>query len=313
MNKITLLGTCIHGSKLFGLDNPQSDTDTKNLFLPALEDCLLCRAPQNLQSKTGEGADKQEAESFSLQSFLKLAANAEDVAITLLHADDRFIIHDSPTFAMLRRERHRFYTKRMTGQLGYARSQASKYALRADRMAAVERVIATLEKVRDSGVGRLYQCWDDLPDGEHIVRTISENNRDGVDKRIYEVAGKGLPATITPQYALDILTRLRDNYGDRVRAAKSIDGKDWKSLSHAFRVGYQLKHLYEDGDFYFPLPESEFIRAVKEARLSYIDDKLDEKLNDLISEVERAAEASNYPARVNQDWLDGIVLKAYNL
>jgi hypothetical protein len=308
---MTLLGTCIHGSKLFGLDNPQSDTDLKSIFLPALDDCLLLRAPRNTQQKSGEGAGKTEHESFALQEFLKLAANAEDVAITLLHADDRFVRHDSPVFSMLRRERHRFYTKRMSGQLGYARSQASKYALRADRMAAVERVIAVLEQARDRGVGRLYQCWDDLPDGEHIIRTVSDNNRDNVDKRIYEVAGKGLPATITPQYALDILTRLRDNYGDRVRAAKSIDGKDWKSLSHAFRVGYQLKHVYEDGDFYFPLPESDFIRAVKEGRCDYLADKIDEKLNGLIAEVERLAEESDYPAKVDQDWLDQIVLDAY--
>lgn len=308
---MTPLGTVLHGSKLYGLDNANSDTDYKSLFLPDINDCLLLRAPKNLQRKSGVGADKEEHESFALQEFLRLAANAEDIALTMLHAEPRHVIEDSLVFSNLRATRKLLYTKRMTGALGYAKSQVSKYALRADRMAAVEKVIVALEEARDFGAARLYQCWDSLPDGEHILRTTSDNNRDGVDKRIYEVAGKGLPATISPDYALDILCKLRDNYGDRVRAAKNIDGKDYKSISHSFRVGYQLKHIYEDGGFSFPLPESDFIRAVKEARLSYLDNKLDEKLNELITGVERAAEVSTYPARVDREWLDGIVLKAY--
>lgn len=308
---MTPLGTVLHGSKLYSLDNANSDTDYKSLFLPDIADCLLLRAPKNLQRKSGEGSAKEEHESFALQEFLRLAANAEDIALTMLHAEPRHVIEDSSTFTYLRACRVRFYTKRMTGALGYAKSQAAKYSMRADRMAAVEKVIVALELAREFGVARLYQCWDSLPDGEHILRTTSDNNRDGVDKRIYEVAGKGLPATISPDYALDILYKLRDNYGDRVRAAKNIDGKDYKSISHSFRVGYQLKHIYENGGFSFPLPESDFIRAVKEARLSYLDDKLDEKLNDLITTVERAAEVSTYPARVDQKWLDGIVLEAY--
>lgn len=79
------------------------------------------------------------------------------------------------------------------------------------------------------------------------------------------------------------------------------------------RVGYQLLHIFKDGGFSFPLPESDFIRDVKFGRLSYLDDKLGEKLDDLISEVERLAEASDYPEKVPQKFLDGIVLDAYNL
>lgn len=67
------------------------------------------------------------------------------------------------------------------------------------------------------------------------------------------------------------------------------------------------------GDLAFPLPESDFIRDVKFGRLSYLDDKLGEKLDDLISEVERLAEISSHPEKVDQKFLDSLILSAYNL
>lgn len=309
----TLLGTTIHGSKLYRLDGPGSDLDLKSIHLPSLNDCVLLRATKNSQTKEGDGSNKEEHESMALQEFLKFAANGEDIAITVLHSRGDDIQFDSQVYTYLRGARKRFYTKRMRGSLGFATGQSLKYAIRADRMAVVEKVIAALERAEAKGVAKLYQCWDDLPDGEHIVRTTSLGNRDAVDKRIYEVAGKGLPATISPAYGLEILRKIRDAYGERVRAAKNMSGKDMKSLSHSYRVGYQLKHIYQDGGFSFPLPESGFIRDVKFGRLSYLDDKLGERLDDLISEVERLAEASDYPEKVPQKFLDEIVLDAYNL
>lgn len=310
---MTILAKVLHGSRLYRLDGPTSDTDWKVIHLPPIRDCALMRATRNAQYKTGDGAGKVESESFALQEFLKLAANGEDVAVTMLHCSGGDVSLRSPTWDFLRVNRHRFYTRHMRGQMGFAKSQAVKYAMRADRMAAVEQVIASLEQMVASGVGRLYQAWAALPDGEHIRRVIPEHSRDGVDKRVYEVAGKGLPATITPAYGLEILTKLRDQYGDRVRAARSMDNRDMKSISHSFRVGYQLLGIFQRGGFNYPLPESDLIRAIKEGRASYLDDHLDDKLHALIAEVEKAAEASALPERVDQGWLDEIVLDAYGL
>lgn len=309
----TLLGTTIHGSKLYRLDGPGSDTDLKSLRLPSLNDCVLLRATKNSQTKEGEGAAKEEHESIALQEALRFAANGEDLMVTILHATGDDIIADSPTYQFLRANRKRFYSKRMSGSLGYAKSQAFKLGERGNRMAVVEKVLAVIKEAKERGVGRLYQCWDDLPDGEHIIRTTSLNNRDAVDKRIYEVCGKGLPATIEPSYAASILQGVLDRYGDRVRAAKEMSGRDFKAISHSFRVGYQLLHIFKDGGFTFPLPESDFLKDIKYGRLSYLDDKLGEKLDDLISEVERLAEASDYPEKVDQKWLDSLILSAYNL
>lgn len=305
------LAKTVHGSRLYGLDGPDSDFDFKGIHLPPIKDLILGKASHH-QGHVGQIGDvKSEWESFSLQEFLKLAARGEDVAVTMLHCLDSQVLEDSIIFAYLRSHRSQFYTKKMAGSLGYAKNQTSKYALRADRMAAVESVISVLEGMKRDGVGRLGQAWDWVAEGDHVKKTVSPLDR-GTDKRILDVAGKQLPATITPAYGLDILCRLRDGYGERVRVAKSMEGKDLKAVSHAFRVGYQLFHLFKDGDFSFPLPETPFLRDLKFGRLNFVQDKLDDRLNELILEVEKLAEKSSYPEKVDQEWLDNLVLGEYD-
>lgn len=301
-----ILAKVIHGSKLYGLDSPTSDTDIKLIHLPSKEDCLLMRPCRNQNVKTGD----VESESWALQEWLKLAANGESIVLDMLHAPDDKVLESSPVWDSIRIQRKSFYTKQMRGSLGYARGMAAKYALRADRMDTVLKVIESLNVMVALGVGRLSQAWDDLPNLPHTRRFENPADR-GVDKRMYEVAGKGLPATITPAYALDILIKVRDAYGERVKAARSMDSVDLKALSHSFRVGYQLKHIYQDGGYIYPLPESDFIKDVKYGRLNYVDDKLDESLNDLIAEVEALSAASIYPESVDRAWCDQFILEAY--
>lgn len=194
--------------------------------------------------------------------------------------------------------------------MSFSRSMAAKYALRADRMQTVETVIDIIECMVKRGVAKLGQAWELLPELPHTSKGENPLDRNA-DKRVYTVVGKGLPAPIAPTYALDILIKVRDSYGERVKSAKAMNGQDLKAISHSFRVAYQLKHIYQDGDFYFPLPETPFIRAVKDGTLNYVTDGLDTKLNDLITEVEELAAKSSFPNKVDQSWGDQLVLDTY--
>lgn len=307
---MTILAKTLHGSRLYGLDNPKSDWDYKSIHLPPLRDCLLLRASRNVHTEGNVGGVKAEFESFALQEFLALASRGEDVAICMLHVSNGDVVETSPAFEELRANKHRFYTKRMSGCAGYCRGMAAKYALRADRMETVERVIHHLELMIARGVGKLSQVWDELPSLPHTTKGENPLDRNA-DKRVYTVVGKGLTAGISPTYALGIIGNVRDSYGERVKNAKNMSGQDLKAVSHSFRVGYQLKHLYQDGAFSFPLPETPFIRAVKEGTLNYVTDGLDVKLNDLITEVEELATKSTLPDKVDQSWCDDFVLNTY--
>jgi hypothetical protein len=308
---VTILAKTLHGSRMYGLDNPLSDVDHKAIHLPALHECLLLRAPRNVNTKDESGSVKTEFESFALQEFMALASRGEDVALCMLHSPDSAVYQTSLTFDTLRRERHRFYTKSMSGMCGFSRSMAAKYGLRADRMGTVEAVIKVLEGMIADGVAKLGQEWSRLPELPHTTK--GENLLDrNADKRVYTVVGKGLTAGIAPAYALGIMEKVRDSYGERVKAAHAMDGQDRKAVSHSFRVGYQLRTLFNTGTFSFPLAETPFIRAVKEGRLNYVTDGLDVRLNDLIAEVEELAAKSTFPDKVDQSWCDNVILEAYD-
>jgi hypothetical protein len=302
-----IIAKCIHGSKLYGLDSEVSDTDYKAIFIPELRDLILMRAAKNETKKIAEDI---EYEGFALQTFLRLASNSEDVTITMLHAPPNKVIVDSDVYLYLRENKKRFYTKRMFGALGYAKAQSAKYALRADRMNAVSRITEILKNAQSKGVARIYQIYDDLPEGPYFQKGVEERNNTS-DKRFFECAGKKVTATTAIDYALDIYQRLHDNYGDRVKIAANLDGKDYKSISHAFRTAYQLKSIYKNGGFEYPLQETDFIKQVKYGKINYLTGNLDEKLNELITEVENLADNSTYPEKINQEWLDNIILDCY--
>lgn len=305
-----ILAKVIHGSHLYGLDGPNSDRDYKAIHLPPLEDCLYLQACKNTNSK--DEVNDIENESFALQRFLQLASNSESIAIDLLHCSDNHILETSNIWEDLRLDRDKFYTKKMIGSLGYAKNMALKYGYRADRMEAAKNVYDYLRVAFQEGASRLYQCWDNLPFGEYIYKSVDERNNN-VDNRIYEVAGKKLQATIRMEYAIEIIGKLVQSYGQRVQIANSMGGTDWKAISHSFRVGYQLYHIYKNGGFTYPLPENEFLRDVKYGKLNYINDQIDQKLNNLITEVEQLSNTSGYPDKVDQEWIKSIILEAYKL
>lgn len=305
-----ILGKCIHGSRLYELHGENSDHDFKSFFLPDYKECLLMRATKNETKKVKE--ENAEYESFALQVFLRLCANAEDITVAMLHAEGNKILEDSDIYQFLRKNKEKFYTKRMVGSLGYAKSMSMKFALRADRMLAVEKFIGILKDAESKGVARMSQIWDSLPEGEYYYKGEEPTNRNA-DKRFFECAGKKVTATVAVNYALEIFQNLYDKYGDRVKIAKNLEGQDLKAISHSFRVGYQLYEVYKNGGFSYPLPQSEFIKDVKYGRLSFIEDNLDGKLNELISEVEELARNSSFPDKIDNIWLDDIVLNAYGI
>jgi hypothetical protein len=308
---MNLIGKCIAGSRLYELHSDQSDYDYKAIFLPPLRDCILMEASKSENYKLKDG-EHGEYEGFALQRFLRLAANSEDIVITMLHAKGNKILVDSDIYKFLRDNKSKFYTKQMIGALGYAKSMAFKYGFRADRMAAVEKCLNALKAGAAKGVAKVYQMWDDLPQGEHIIYDIDERNNN-TDKRFMEVAGKKIQSTVAVVYAIEILQAAYDRFGSRVQIAKSMDGNDVKALSHSFRVGFQLRAIYNEGGFEYPLRESSFIRDVKYGILDFEKDNLDIKLNDLIKEVEELSIQSNFPDKVDKSWLDEIVLNAYQV
>lgn len=301
----------ITGSHLYGLNNKSSDVDYKLVFIPSKEDCYLNRIPR-IKSTTSQDED---VEIIPIQEFIKQACSAQTNALDMVHADRKHIefCNNWELWSEIQRNRHKLYTKNMKGLLGFCVSQSQKYSWKIEKYSEICELIKFVEDMCPTNntladIWDVFDEWDDDDNLNYIKKSIEEGSKNEdrrcllVDKRIIQVY---TPLT----KVLEILHSIKNSFGSRVKNADSVD---YKSISHAFRIGYQLRHIYEDGDYYFPLPETDFLRDVKEGKLDYKKDNLGEKLQNLVDKCIYLGDNSDYPEKVDREFWDNIVLKAYN-
>lgn len=88
---------------------------------------------------------------------------------------------------------------------------------------------------------------------------------------------------------IPILEKFSMEYGRRAQLAAENKHIDWKAISHALRVAYQVKEILTKSTITFPLQEAEFLIQVKEGKLNYMNevaptlDTLMDEVEDLIS------------------------------
>jgi hypothetical protein len=149
----------------------------------------------------------------------------------------------------------------------------------------------------------MKDVWDELPEGENIRKTVDDK---GI--RMYEVCGRKIQETAYISYAFEIVKKFYDSYGERAKLAKDNKNIDWKAISHAIRVAYEMKEIYEHGIITFPLKEAVFLREVKTGLLDYTTE-VAPLLEKLVEEVEELSLKSNYPESVNRKFWDDLLVE----
>lgn len=302
-----LIVRMVFGSHLYGTATETSDRDYKGIFMPSTRDLLLSRAPKTRSLKTKHGNDAKntsedvDEELYSLHYFIELASRGETVALDMLHAPKSMLTDTSRLWDELVWNRQRFYTRNLTSLVGYARRQAAKYGIKGSRLASAKLVLQALHTFEATAPGvRMRDVWNLLPEGEHIYRIETSS------PPTYQVCGKLLQSTAQVKHYIPTLEAFVKEYGGRAQAAEENKGIDWKAVSHAFRAGYQVVHILKDGGFSYPLPETDFIRAVKQGSVMYSNAAA--LLEELIDECEGLAATSALPREVDRDWWDAWLL-----
>ncbi len=305
---MTILAKVRYGSHLYGTNVPTSDIDHRSIYLPTLETLILQRAKDAWEDKTVD-----DTSIFSLQHFCRLAAQGQSIAIEMLAADGDNVVSTSPVWQQLHDNRHRFYTKSMHSFLGYSKGMSQRYSARIDRLQETAAILKVFEDAREGSdaflLGSLAALWPSLPESLNAVKTTNARSS-GKDQRVYQVCGREIQATVPISKAYEVVKGIHDSYGERVRAAK--EGRiDWKALMHAFRAALQCKEIVETGDLRFPLRDAEWLRELRLGKIDFLQAGLDQKLDDLIAEVQQKMDASTLPDKVDGAWVDGVVLSAY--
>jgi hypothetical protein len=296
-----ILVDMVFGSHLYGTNSETSDKDFKGVFMPTREQILLQRVPRSINESTKKGsdikntADDMDRELYSLHYFLHLACEGETVALDMLHAPSSFWLASSAIWEELVSLRAKFYTKSLKAFVGYARRQAAKYGVKGSRLSEAKEVLEFLKAQPPSL--RLADVWDQLPDGEHIHK--SQNDVD----RLYEVCGKKMVSRGYCTHYVPMLEQFAQNYGARARQAEENKGVDWKAVSHAFRAAYQVQHILQHGGYTYPLPETDYLKAVKSGTLHFANE-VGPKLDTLMESLEALSEQSTLPSKVDRTFWD---------
>jgi hypothetical protein len=304
--KMTEIVNMKFGSHLYGLNTEHY----KGVYLPTAKQLLLNNYKPIIKSSTGGShirntSDDIDREMISLPRFIDLLCNGETTVLDMLHCKNPIV--STHIWEYLVENRTKFYTKNMSSYMGYCTAQVSKYGMKGSRLASLNEAISFLQDVdincRQDSLGSLI---DYLPLNKHLDIVVKESTDRLPQQTFYRVLGKMYQTTNSIEYVLNELLKWWDKSGERTRQAMNNEGVDFKALSHALRVSYQMYHIFEDGDFEYPLPETSYILDVKLGKV-HATDVLD-TIADLIQKVNDKAEALSLPDDVNKEiWYDWLI------
>lgn len=309
------------GSHLYGTSTPASDLDFKNVFVPSANDILLQRVKHTVTSKRAKSdgeknfAGELDEEGYALHRFMQLIAEGQTVSLDMLFANESAILTTSDCWSEVVANRHRLLTKKSAAFVGYCRTQANKYGIRGSRVASVKAAAEMFknELAARGALAKLSEIENELivfaTANEHCAMISIANANLGMSMLHFECCNKKIPITNSIKSAADLYARIYDDYGHRARKAALNEGIDWKALSHAVRVAREAVELLTTGHITFPLTYAEHILKIKRGSLSY--DVVAAEIEELLGDVESAAEKSSLPDRPDLVFMDDLTRMAY--
>lgn len=311
-----LIFECVFGSKLYGTDTPESDTDYKGVFLPEPRQIIMGTKEVYHRDTGAKGsantADDIDREYFSLKKFIQMASKGETAAIDMLHAPIDKVMTNSEIFQHLRNNRSDFYTTKMKAYLGYVRKQASKYGVKGSRLQELNSVLSFIENrpVSLYGDDRLGGLVSGIPQSENLIigKFVDPSHQ---IVYYYEVLGRKYLFGIRYSEFVEQIMRIKSEYG--ARAEKASSGIDWKAMSHAIRGAEQLLEIYTTGDLQFPLKNAEYIKLVKQGKLDF-SKEVQPYLEDVMDRAEAAAVVASkngMPDEVDHDYWNNFIYEYY--
>lgn len=332
-----ILFRCIYGSTLYGTNLPSSDKDYKAIYLPKLTELLIGHAPQTVRESTAvhgmkHGADDVEVEYIPIQTWLRDVHKGQTYALELLFAYGNPKVEQSTSDVALMNKvvgetKSMWLSDNVKPLVGYALNMAKQYGIRGERLSSLQQLRDEIGAVRSSCLWssnvedmnslrvrelrgtvteNKYIFWKDSKIGEKIVPSLVV-----MEKVYYE--------TIPLNELFQVVDKLIEKYGHRVKQAQADGQVDWKATYHALRVMYEANEFLSTQKITIPLKPlvCEVLMKIRQGlyELDYVRDLMEQQLDNLDI---NAAETSLTPwtdERQNQfnNWLEQWMLKFYKL
>ena len=319
-HRAEVLYVTMYGSKLFGTDNENSDTDYKGIFLPSKEDVLLKRDIEHFNYNTNaKGKNEREdidLQLYSIYKWFNLLKKGETGALDLLFSlfrEETQIFTNQQFTSVMKENYQRFYNRNLHSFIGYCVGQSKLYNIKGERFNELHTFVTYLSHIERKNGLKLETLFDEI---ETIFReesfkyirftvgAISRGDHSYREGKYVEVLGKKFSGSVTVNYFFEHILEMENQFGNRARS--SAKGVDFKALSHAVRVINEVEELLDEGRITFPLKNRAYIVSIKEGRenledvMHYIDTKLDL--------VQEKLEESTLPEKSDEAFIDSLIL-----
>jgi hypothetical protein len=299
MSPRKIIFKCKVGSYLYGTNHSESDEDFYGVFLPSTEDLLsIQKCPEELVDnvKNSDGPRNTfgdtDCKYFSLQKFLKLAAEGQPGQLEMLFAPKSSILIETEEWKEIKENKSLFLSKNSISPfLGFALSQAHRAMIKGENLTLIRTIIewgSTLNpeklnlKLRDHFLvgDKGFAVFNNLMEIKYYT------NNFGFPQ--LSVAGRDFDAGTKTRNFIDSMKTLESKYGTRVQSAAE-NKYDYKSLGHAVRLLGQAEEFLTKGTITLPRPDAEYLKTI--LRGSIDDSSIDwfDLLNKRIDSIKQEA------------------------
>lgn len=291
----------IFGSHLYGTNTIDSDVDYKVVYQDSVEDIVLKRSHDNNRVRAEDKSE--EAEYIELRKFIKDLCDGQTYAVDMVFTPAHKIVQTSPLWNEIVQNKRQLLTKESKAFIGYAMNQAKIYTEKGERIRIMQGVLEELQGLKN---------FSEVGSGLSIPLIEKEFIRNGkrVVDQYYEINGKYYPPTITVK---DMAQRLEDGlkkFGERSNKAAQ-QSKDWKSISHAYRVIRELNELALTGSIKFPLESADELLQIKQGVWAdYKEERIEWELKGALASVRSSMHLKD---SIDREWVDNFILKCYGL
>ena len=267
----------------------------------------------NLEKMHGQqiGVKKVDVKLFSLQKFITLCSKADTNALDLLFSIENNFIEkyidynrntiDSVIWQLYSNRSKLINTNRMESPCEYAHKQAVKYGLKVERYKAIKAVLNTVYKFKEyianNNTFKSYQIKDIIPQFEGVigkyvipidnkhVKIVQLDNKGKIEDYLFVAGVNHMFNLDLPQFIQRLESKLKQEYFSE-RTTNAINNKDevdWKAMSHALRVSYEIKELIQTGNIRFPLKNADYLLRVKQGKED--KEKVAEHISQLLEKI----------------------------
>jgi len=262
----------IFGSRLFGTNTPESDTDFVNIFMAdsrRLINHLYVPAREDGTNKaTKNTASDVDDKCYDLRHFIKQALGGQTYVLELLHAPKSCLIFTSFVWDYILEHREKLQTNIVMPFIGYCRGQAAKYSAKGEKYNELLHVqdaclSYTGSFTQGDHVNLKLKSFVDTGVFEGLTHFSVEPRRGAQAGEMYLYGPDcAFPLGRSLAEVYPILVNKLNAFGDRAKAAAAADGTDLKAYYHALRVVWELEEYLTTGRITLPSPRrAELLRV----------------------------------------------------